>query len=218
MLHKHTTLWLVIFALCATHAMAAVLTNPSFETPEPLDPEDAVGWTEDSNIGQVRSDDFAHTGDWSIKSQDSASNPSAYPNTYQYANLDSWMQGQTFTAELYALTPSSDPLNGSQAWIKVSFYDESNDQLGGPTTQAIITSNPGPELQDTWIFGQISGTVPEEAVHVRFEAMHFIGPSGVGEATGTVYFDDASFTVVPEPSGLILMGFGTLLLAFKRNG
>jgi hypothetical protein len=95
--------------------------------------------------------------------------------------------GETFTAKLWALTPSSNPITSGGARLKISFRNSSNTEILAFDPVFLNASSP----KDTWIEGTVTGTIPTGAVRVRFQVMHDVGAN-----TGrTLYFDDASFSI-----------------------
>lgn len=158
--------------------------NPGFET-EGSGPADATFWGETSVAG--RSNENARSGSWSLKSVGSPAN--GFPASTQEF-LVTGVTGQAFTAKIWAMTPSANPIASGGARIKIVFRNSANLDIASFDPVFLNTSTP----HDTWVEGTVTGTIPANAVRARFQAMH-----DVGAITGrTIHFDDASFTITPN--------------------
>lgn len=134
----------------------------------------------------------ALSGDYVLRVQDNFPD-SGYPNAQQFipVNASSW--GSAFSASFFAYSPSSDPLTGGDARIKVEFLDADSQILADSHTPVIGGSSP----TDTWIKQVINGTVPEGTTTVAFQVMFYL-PDGT---RGSFYVDDVSFLM---PSGTVI--------------
>jgi hypothetical protein len=162
-----------------TFLPAGTPANGGFETVD-TGATDAAFWNEPT--GFSRSTEVARSGSAAMKSVGT----SGFPASNQEMLVSGYV-GETFTAKLWALTPSSNPITSGGARLKISFRNSSNTEILAFDPVFLNTSSP----QDTWVEGTVTGTIPTGAVRVRFQVMH-----DVGATTGkTLYFDDASFSI-----------------------
>lgn len=113
-----------------------------------------------------------------------------FPATTQEMLVSEYV-GEPFTASLWALTPSSNPIITGGARLKLSFRNSAGTEILKYDPIFLSPSSP----QDSWIEGTVTGIIPEGAVKVRFQVMH-----DVKATTGrTIFFDDASFTIGAVP-------------------
>lgn len=162
---------------------AGTPANGGFETVD-TGVADAAFWNEPT--GFSRSTELTRSGSAAMKSVGTPAN--GFPASTQEM-LVSGFVGETFTAKLWALTPSSNPITTGGARLKVVFRNSSNADIAGSSQDPVFLSPSSP--QDTWVQGTVTGTIPAGAVRVRIQVMH-----DVGTTTGTtLYFDDASFAI-----------------------
>jgi hypothetical protein len=165
-----------------TFAPAGTPANPGFET-EGTSSADATFWGEVAGVA-TRSNEVARSGSWSMKSVGTQVN--GFPATNQDLLVSGFI-GETFTAKLLALTPSTNRIVSGGARLKLSFRNSSDAQILAYDPVFLNSSS----AADTWFEGTVTGTIPIGAVKMRFQVMH-----DVGATTGrTLYFDDASFTI-----------------------
>jgi hypothetical protein len=165
-----------------TFLPAGTPANGGFEIAD-ASPTDAAFWGEAAGVSS-RSNEVARSGAWSMKSVGTPAN--GFPASNQEMLVSGYI-GETFTAKLWALTPSANPIISGGARLKISFRNSANAEILAFDPVFLNSSSP----QNTWIEGRVTGTIPTGAVRVRFQVMH-----DVGNTTGrTLYFDDASFSI-----------------------
>jgi hypothetical protein len=111
-------------------------------------------------------------------------------------------------------------LSGADAWwlpygeMRLFFLDSGNNQLGPtvvkPTVDPAVYGN-NYDIPHPWAAYSVTATAPEGTSWVKVE---FTEPHG----TGSVWFENASLSVVPEPGTLTLAAMGAaLLVALRRS-
>lgn len=117
---------------------------------------------------------------------------------------------QTWTLNGFALNPSGDALQGTGfGFIQLVFKDSSDTAIGTFGSANVGSASP----TDVWIPLTATGLAPNGTVAVSVYTLKLGGPLNPG---GSIYFDDLSVTVVPEPSSIALalaglLGFVTVL-------
>ena len=179
-----------------------LLADPSFESGTPV-PSGPGGW---ATIRATFSQDYAHSGQWSLASPYN----SAYLNAPAVQSVSA-NPGQTYTASVWVFTPAALPaeLQGS---LLVFFNDSQNQLLGGYNLapQSLDQNSPA----NTWIPLTFTITAPSQTASVSVELTLFNFSSTTVSGSPVVYFDDASLTAVPEPSALALCACGGFGVAF----
>ena len=101
--------------------------------------------------------------------------------------------------------------SGAQAWwlpygeMRMFFLDAGNNQLSGsfkPTVDPVVYGQ-NFDIAHPWSHYTLTATAPANTTQIKVE---FAEPNG----TGSVWFDNAVLTAVPEPSTLALVGFSLL--------
>lgn len=183
----HTASALLSALLASSPFARAAIGNGGFETQGAGTTADADLWAEQPGV-HARSNEAAHTGTWSIKS--SGGDANTFPNTNQTLSV-AGLDGRTYVAGLWAMTPSSNPITTGGARLKVIFRNASNVILSS-VDPLFFTPASG---MDAWKKGIQTGTIPAGAATVTIQAMH-----DVGTGTGAILFlDDASFDVTDAP-------------------
>ncbi len=202
-------------ALSSSVINAQVLVNGDFE-------QGLTGWT---TFGNAYSDP-AHA-------QSGAQGLKLYGNwwyawdaTGAYQNLPA-NPGETWTLHAFGFNPSGDAVTGGNqnfALLKLIWLDGPNgtgnalQPLAGPG--AVFGSNPGIESSqlnnqtplDTWVPLSASGVAPAGTQSVQIFGGLFLQPNFEG---GSLWLDNETITVVPEPGALAL--FGLALLGLLRR-
>jgi PEP-CTERM motif-containing protein len=90
----------------------------------------------------------------------------------------------------------------------------------GIGTAAITGGSGNWQLQDLSTWSVAQRTAPVGAAYVDIRLL-LLSPGGADVATGTVWWDNVSFTVIPEPSTYGMLGAGVVgmlgLLGFKKR-
>lgn len=122
--------------------------------------------------------------------------------------------GETWEASAYALNSSADPIQGSNfAVVKMEFLDAGNSVIGAFESPQVNASTP----QNTWTLRSVQGMAPAGTVAAQIVLVHVQMNAPV--TGGVVFFDDASFAVVPEPTSVAaaVIGFAGLVLRRRRR-
>lgn len=217
----------------AVAANAAVpLGDPSFEASGAMVPYDfgnfaanPQGTWLDSGFGpqyaiDPNATDQALFGTQSLKL--SATQTTDDPNKWEMAQAK----------QIFAVTPGQ-VVNGSawlkwenltgniQAQIEVKWLKADGSEVGGGIGTAPILAGSGNwQLQDLSTWSVAQRTAPVGTAYADFRLL-LLSPGGADTATGTVWWDQATFTAVPEPSALGLLGLGMVGMAgwfgFRRK-
>jgi hypothetical protein len=111
--------------------------------------------------------------------------------------------GQVWNASAWARIDSSDPMNpANMAQVVLRFLPSVNFDpgvLSPPITTATLPLN-------TWQKFSALGVAPPGTTGVRIELLHV--QLSASAANGSIFFDDASLGMVPEPASVVLAVFG----------
>lgn len=183
---SHTRLaWQFSAALLAMMCSAIVSAQPTIPLQNPSFEEGLAGWhpmPEATGATVTASQEPAHTGQASVRLSASES-------------LNPWVaQGRgdlepraTYLAEAYAQRERGP----GRAAVKLEFYDAESNYLRG------YYSLPPDQPEGEWIVIQAQGEAPEGAAKAAI-ILRLLGP-------GTVYFDDAQFTMIQPPPPVVLL-------------
>lgn len=186
-------------------AHANVLANPSFELPVLTggDVPGAVGWTAFNDVFTIRL--APQDGDQALKL---FGTPSGVFQDFPTVPGEEWI------GSVYGLNFVGDPLSGGQIGAaNIEWRDSGGGLISFETTQIVNASTPQGSLPGDYVFGTVSGVAPAGAATARFVLITgaFAGPGG-----GAVWFDNASFALVPEPAMLSMALPAALLLRRRR--
>jgi len=189
----------------ASTAHANLLANPSFELPvlSGGDVPGAVGWTAFNAVFTIRV--APQDGDQALKM---FGTPSGVFQDFPT------LPGQEWIGSVYGLNFSGDPLSGAQIGAaNIEWRDSGGNLISFETSQIVNSSTPQGSLPGDYVFGTVSGVAPAGAVTARFVLITgaFAGPGG-----GAVWFDNASFSLVPEPAMLSVVIPAAMSLRRRR--
>jgi hypothetical protein len=212
----------VLTLAAPTTSHANVLVNSGFE----LDTPPALSaWTVLASGGTVETTSaYAHSGNNSLLIDATGAGQWASPNVYQSFAAS---PGEEWNLSGYMMTlqtlPNWNPNPQSFGLFKIVFQNALNQDLV-PASASIGNINlafPGiestPFLDNnsplgTWIFSEAQGVAPANTTHVLLFALNVNG------SANTMYFDDISASIIPEPSTLALAGLGLAsLVGFRRR-
>lgn len=203
-LHQCLAVWSIALSLAAGAANAA-LVNPGFEANDASagDVYGATGWNGFNfyytSAAQQR------TGSQSLKLYGDFS-PGGASGAFQDQPATA---GELYSASAWALNPSADPIQGSNfGLVQLIFLNSGGTPIGTFESPQFGSS----ATQDTWTSVSATGVAPVGTTNARIQLLHVQANNPV--TGGSVYFDDTSLAVVPEPSlglaGLtLLVGFAT---------
>jgi hypothetical protein len=195
-----------LLAMAAQSASANVLANPSFELPVLTggDTPGAVGWTSFGATFTIRL--APQSGDQALKMFGEVSGVfQDFPTT----------PGTPWTGSAYALNPNFDALAGAQiAAVNIEWRDGASNLISFETTPILNATSPSGAGSADYILGNVAGTAPAGTAFARFVLITgaFAGPGG-----GAPFFDNASFSVVPEPSSLGLLAAASAMVIRRRR-
>jgi len=115
--------------------------------------------------------------------------------------------GNLWNASVYGKITND--LGSGEAYLETIFFDSSSAETGK------LASTKYSGVMD-WTLLTNVGTIPVDTVTASYRLMVFTIEAA--SADGTVYFDDADATAVPEPATLLLLGSGLVgLLGFVKK-
>jgi len=123
--------------------------------------------------------------------------------------------GQVWEASAQIQNWAGDPLDGdSYGAVQLSFLDGGGFTIGSVFESGRITAS---SSTDIWNLMSVSGTAPVGTANARISLVHV--QQSEADFGGSAFFDDAhlTFTAVPEPGSLSLIGFGALCLVARRR-
>ena len=207
---------LVVIVLSGSNASAQnLLANPSFEDPITFDGEPFVGFWEGfsgggPNASASNSTVSPRTGtmnlDLTINNQDAS-----FAGVFQ--EVPGLTAGLEATWSGFHRTPTSPTVFGLGLEYRIEWRNS--------VTNTEVSRTPNsttPVPTDAYAPFSLTAIVPAGADTARVVyAIQTFGGEPTPTNTGTVFVDDVSFTVVPEPSALALAGLGALGMLRRRR-
>lgn len=200
------------FAPTASATVYTVL-NPSFESPSAAagDVAGSTNWLTVAG-GAFTSTAAAHTGTQAGKA---FGNPGLYQQTVNVSDPI----GTSYTASVFALHLSADPLTGTgAAFINIDFLNSSGSVITTVTSGEEGSLLASTDPKDVW--KQLAVTAPSVAGTTAIRIDLVMGPyNGTGAGGGAAFFDDAALTsaAVPEPASLGALGIAGAALICRRR-
>lgn len=212
-----TTLMAALIAASATAASAGITTNGGFESGVGAD---ADNWNEiqifGGSMGAAASAERSManplSGDWAMDlSVTGAGDFGPVAEIQQQTLVGSVVGGESYDFSFWA-TGIAGP--GSVAFYEVIWFDGDGSNGGGP--QGSATGLNTFALNDTYTqFGQSDLLAPTGADSVLIQIRLVTG--AFDGASGSATIDDVSFSVVPAPASLALLGLGGMCCARRRR-
>ena len=206
---KLPTLTAVLLLSLATPLLGAnLLVNPGFEAPITFDGPPFVGSWEGFNGGGASA--FNTTAQPRTGAQSLGLSITATPNTFAgaFQDVGGLTAGTLLSVDGWHASPSS-PLS-----LVVEVRIEWRNSVSDTEISRTLNANPIPSAAYTE-FG-FNAAVPAGADTARLVyAIQSFSTAPLGN--GTVYMDDISLTVVPEPASMTLLGLGGLALVTMRR-
>jgi PEP-CTERM motif len=220
-------------ALSASSVQAQnLLINGDFEdaggfTANPITPATVnEGW---ANFGASQSDmsasiDYPESGDYTLAAVNGAGNNWNPQGAYQIVSGPSIIAGTTYTFSSYFLQDTAfTGTYGTPIALQIQFASLSptNTFTSLSSTTWGFGDNGSQDgsipALNTWYQGSVTATAP---VGTQYALVYLFFMDNGQTANDTVYFDNASLTVVPEPATLSLVGVGlasSFLLIRRRK-
>jgi hypothetical protein len=200
----------------ATTQAANLLIDPGFESgvaaqpnPIPIPGGAGGGWAVFN--GATYSKAHPEFGSWGIQEIQGIGQAWNFEAPYQAIGGVSAGQKYTLTADYMTTTGNSQAPGGYvPAVIQLTFLNASGVDIGTVETGGVgakaVQYNMG--ALNTWLTGTVTATAPAGAVYVA-PYLAFM-ENGSQTAADALYWDNASLSIVPEPSSLALLGLGLL--------
>jgi len=194
--------------IMSSTASANQLTNPGFETDNASagDVAGASGWGQ-FNFAFTTKSVTPHSGTQELK----VFGPFFIGGGSGVTQAVPASPGQSFSASAWLRDDSSDPMLGSNfAQVQLQYLDSSNNVIVTDSSPNFTALDP----INTWEKESASGIAPAGTAKAQIVLVHVQINNPV--TGGSVFFDDASLDLVPEPGSLALLGIGGLLAARRR--
>jgi hypothetical protein len=198
----------VLLSLTTSPVAANLFLNSSFEDPITFDGPPFVGSWEGFSGGGASSGNSLIMPRTGAQSLGLSINNSINTFAGAFQDVSGLLAGTEYTFSGWHATPSN-PLD-----LGVEIRIEWRNSLSNSEVSRTPNSTPIPS--STYSPFSMNGTVPVGADVARVVyAIQSFSTSPLGN--GTVYVDDVSFTVVPEPSAMALLSLGGLALVALRR-
>ena len=214
-LSRKTVLFGVLVGLLLTMSPVAsaeiVVQNPSFEDYAGSDPANADIWNDAGYPKQqARSDEQARTGSFSLKIFTNADGEASVGIRQDVLGVTAEDIGKPFEFSLYVYNPSVGGLDGATFGVNLFPRDGNNGNAVLARYESARVNSTSPT--DEWIKLSVENeTVPTNTTYFLIE-MYFSGANST--VAQSLYIDDVSLSIVPEPSSFALMALGIIGLVF----
>jgi hypothetical protein len=198
----------------STTQAASILVDPGFESgapgqpnPIPLPGGAGGGWAVFN--GAAYANAAAETGSWGLQEIQGIGQQWNFMSAYQVVGGVSAGQQYTLTADFMTPTGISEAGGGYiPAVIQLTYFNAAGTDLGTVETGGVGAKaiQYWPAAANVWYTGTVTATAPAGAVYVA-PYLAFM-ENGSQTAADTLYWDNGSLTLVPEPSSLALLGMG----------
>jgi len=200
----------------ATTQAANLLVDPGFESgapgqnnPIPLPAGAGGGWAVFN--GAAYSQAHPETGSWGIQEIQGIGQAWNFEGPYQVIGGVSPGQTYTLTGDFMTTTGISEaPTGYVPVVIQLTYFNAAGTDIGTVQTGGVgaLAVQYRPAAINTWYTGTVTATAPANAVYVA-PYLAFM-EDGSQTAPDALYWDNASLTLIPEPSTLALLGLGLL--------
>ena len=120
--------------------------------------------------------------------------------------------GEIWSASAFLRDDTSDAMQGANfAVVKVEFLNAASAVIGAFESPHFTAAAP----DNTWVPEEAIGTAPAGTTTAQIVLVHVQLNTPV--TGGSVFFDDAAFGLVPEPTSLAVLGIGSAALAMRRR-
>jgi hypothetical protein len=181
-----------IAAASNSNANPNLLSDPGFESGMPVNTGIGGWWTV---VDAAFSQTYHHSGAWSMENYYDPAGFHGVSVQQVAAN-----PGADYSLTGWAYSPNTLSSSTSLGFVILAFLDANNYLIGQYLASAPL-DNTSPA--NTWIQLSVNGIAPANTTSMIAETT--LWNPGLGD---TIYFDDLSLTVVPEPSTLALLGAG----------
>lgn len=199
----------VTAALAVTTVQASLLFDPGFEA-APTQPNPIVlpggangGWAATFN-GAAFSLAAAETGVQGLGDTQGPGVAWNFAGTYQVVGGVS--AGQKYTFSMDIMSPTGFSSTYGPAFLQLTYFNAAGTDLGTVETGGSGANAIHVLPTANWANYSVSATAPSGALYVAPYCAFM--ENGSQTTTETVYFDNGSLTLVPEPATIALLGIG----------
>jgi hypothetical protein len=200
-----------VLALAASTTQAQnLLVDPGFESgatgqPNPIPIPGGVGGGWAVFNGATYSTAHPETGTYSLLESEGANSAWNFEAAYQVVGGVTAGQKYTLTGDFMATTPLS---SYNPVFIQLDYLDAGGADIGTVETSPghALAVQYGAPVVGTWYTATVTATAPVGAAY--FAPYAALMENGANPAAETVFWDNITVTLVPEPSSLVLLGLG----------